>query len=330
MRIIDVHIHWSPKVLVQPNLAQLKSPDDKLTRYTDGVPTYTLHNQLHDLDRHLAMMDYAGLDTALISSADGMIGDLERSRVVNDELLREMSTYKGRIRGMGHGAPLDGQPGLDELDRVWDAGLKGVAIASTLRDKGLDDEALFPFYEHIQAKDQFIFVHPTLACGTLGSQGFGAYDLFRTVGREFELVTAVMRLVCGGVLDQFPRLNVIMSHFGGGLSTLVGRIRDYQDKAFWGLSDDPIHGKTAKREFDYYLHERLYFDTGGHFGDMTAVKAALLNMPASRILFGTDYPQEIRDQEQVKRFIANLKAMELPEADVEAMLGATAARIAGI
>ena len=57
MAIIDIHIHYSPKALIEQNLAQLKSPADKATRYTDGIPTYTVHNQLHDLDRHLAMMD---------------------------------------------------------------------------------------------------------------------------------------------------------------------------------------------------------------------------------------------------------------------------------
>ncbi len=328
MAVIDIHIHYSPRSLIASNLALLESPDAKLTRYTDGIPTYTLHNQLHDLDRHLAMMDHAGMDLAVISSAEGMPGNLERSRQVNDDLHAVVPRCKGRIIGMAHTGPLAGQAGLEELDRAWnELGLKGVAIASTLSGKGLDDEGLFPFYEKVQAAGQFIFVHPTLACGTLGTQGFGAYDLFCTVRREFELVTAVLRLVCGGVLDQFPTLKIVMSHFGGGISTLVGRIRDYQDKAFWGLAGDPIHGQRPKREFDYYLHERLFFDTGGHFGEMTAVKAALLNIPPSRLLFGTDYPQEIRDQEQVKAFIAGLKTLDLPQTDIDAILGGNARKL---
>ena len=329
-RVIDVHVHWSPPELVANNLAQLKSPDAKLTRYVDGVPTYTVHAQLANLDRHSAMMNYAGVDVAVISSAEGMPGDLERCKAVNDALAREIPGFKGRLIGMGHTGPLAGKAGLEELDRAWkDLGLRGVAIASTLSGKGLDAEELYPFYEHCQAAGQFIFVHPTLACGTLGSQGFQAYDLFRTVGREFELVTAVMRLTCGGVLDEFPRLNIIMSHFGGGITSLVGRIRDYQDKEFWGLLDDPIHGKKPKHGFDSYL-SRMYFDTGGHFGEITAVKAALLNIPFTNILFGTDYPQEIRGQDKVKAFIDGIRAMDLPQDQIEAILGGNAARIVGL
>lgn len=326
-RVVDIHIHYSPRRLIETNLG---SADEKRTRYTDGIPTYTLHHQLHDLERHLAMMDHAGMDVAVLSSAEGMTGDLARCRVVNDELHRETRRFKGRIVGMAHTGTLAGAAGLDELERAWnELGLKGLAVASTLGGRGLDNEALFPIYEKVQAADSFIFVHPTLACGTLGAQGFGAYDLFRTVGREFELVTAVMRLVCGGVLDEFPRLNVVMSHFGGGLTALVGRIRDYQDKAFWGVADDPIHGKRPKHGFDHYL-SRLYFDTGGHFGEMTAVRAALLNIPPGNLLFGTDYPQEIRDEKQVKVFIDNLRRLELPPAQIDAILGGTAARLVGL
>ncbi|MDE3076105.1 MAG: amidohydrolase [Chloroflexota bacterium] len=324
MSVIDIHIHYSPWELISQRLAQLPSEDAKVTVYTDGIPTYTLHNQLHDLARHVRMMDHAGVDRAIISSAEGMTGDLQKCRVVNDDLSRQAQRFGGRIVGMAHTGTLAGPAGLEELDRAWDAGLKGLAIASTLGGRGLDNPELFPIYRHVQERSSFIFVHPTLACGTLGPDGFRAYDLFRTVGREFELIGAVLQLVCGGVLDEFPRLKIVMSHFGGGITSMVGRIRDYQDKAFWGLADDPIHGRRPRQDFDHYLHERLYFDTGGHFGEMTAVRAALLNIPARRLLFGTDYPQEIRDQEQVKAFVANLQAMDLSAAEIAGILGANA------
>jgi hypothetical protein len=41
MRVVDVHIHWSPKSLMAEQLASLPSPDAKLTRYAEGVPVYT-------------------------------------------------------------------------------------------------------------------------------------------------------------------------------------------------------------------------------------------------------------------------------------------------
>src|SRR6185369_15407087 len=102
------------------------------------------------------------------------------------------------------------------------------------------------------------------------------------------------------------------AHCGGAISPLLGRILGYQDKEFFGLIDDPVHGKTSKRPFNEYL-PRMYFDTGGHFGDLNAVRSALLNIPAERIMFGTDYPQEIHSAEEVSRFLTDLRDLGLTD-----------------
>jgi predicted TIM-barrel fold metal-dependent hydrolase len=39
------------------------------------------------------------------------------------------------------------------------------------------------------------------------------------------------------------------------------------------------------------------------------VKAALIEIPASRIVFATDYPQEIRERVAVRDFVGELRAM---------------------
>ena len=107
---------------------------------------------------------------------------------------------------------------------------------------------------------------------------------------------ATIRLINSGVFDRHPNLTVHMSHLGGGLSALLGRIRSYQDKDFWGTLDNARHGMKPKQDFDYYLRNNMVFDTAGFCGAMGAVKGALIEIPASRIVFATDYPQEIRER----------------------------------
>ena len=140
----------------------------------------------------------------------------------------------------------------------------------------------------------FVFVHPALKLNQ--TQQFDGYDTARSVGREFSLVMAMIRLINSGVLDRHPNLMIHMSHLGGGLSALLGRIRSYQDKDFWGTADNARHGAKAKHEFDHYIRNNFVFDTAGFCGAMGAVKSALIEIPASRIVFATDYPQEIRDR----------------------------------
>jgi predicted TIM-barrel fold metal-dependent hydrolase len=42
---------------------------------------------------------------------------------------------------------------------------------------------------------------------------------------------------------------------------------------------------------------------------IAAVKAALIEIPAARIVFATDYPQEIRERAAVRDFVKDLRAL---------------------
>jgi predicted TIM-barrel fold metal-dependent hydrolase len=64
-----------------------------------------------------------------------------------------------------------------------------------------------------------------------------------------------------------------------------------------------------KKDFDYYLQNNLLFDTAGFCGAMGAVKGALIEIPPSRIVFATDYPQEIRERAAVRDFVKELRAL---------------------
>jgi hypothetical protein len=100
-----------------------------------------------------------------------------------------------------------------------------------------------------------------------------------------------------------------MAHLSGGIASMLGRIRSFQDKAFWGTKDNPRHGMTPKHDFDHYIRNRIIFDTAGFAGDIRSVKTGLVEIPASQIVFATDYPQEIRQREVVRDFVRDIRAL---------------------
>jgi predicted TIM-barrel fold metal-dependent hydrolase len=150
-------------------------------------------------------------------------------------------------------------------------------------------------------------VHPALKLNQ--AQQFDAYDTARGVGREFSLIMATIRLVNSGLFDRHPGLTVHMAHLSGGMAGMLSRIRCFQDKEFWGTAGNPRHGVTPKHDFDYYIRNNLVFDTAGFAGGIGAVKAGLCEIPASRIVFATDYPQEIRKREIVRDFVRDIRAL---------------------
>jgi predicted TIM-barrel fold metal-dependent hydrolase len=311
--IIDFHIHYTPEELVRDKLGPGGSPR---TIFVDGAPATTVHDRVFALEKHIAFMDLAGIDMAVLSSAAGFINDLNRCRMVNDKLKWVEGRFPGRILGVAHVPPLGGEASLRELKRAaLDLGFKGVAIPAVLGEVELDAPVLRPFYQKVRELGLFIFIHPALS----SSGNYFDYDLGRSVGREFQLVLAVIRLINGGVLDEFPELNIIISHLGGGIAALMSRIVSYQERVFWGTADHPRHGKLPKEPFKSYL-SRLYFDTGGIFGDINPVKCALLEIKAENILFGTDYPQEIRDGMIIKKFVREIRDLPLTRKQIDTIL----------
>ena len=80
--------------------------------------------------------------------------------------------------------------------------------------------------------------------------------------------------------------------------------------------------REAQRDVDAYL-DRLYFDTSGAFGAVSAIDAALAHIPPARLVLGTDYPQQFRAAEPVARFVEALEQHD----DGEAILRGNGARL---
>jgi predicted TIM-barrel fold metal-dependent hydrolase len=302
--IVDFQHHFTPRELIK------EDPGDRLILHYDalGAPSYTVHKLLYDLDEHVRMMDVAGIDAAWLTSAAGMCADLDTSRFVNEAAKKAERDYPGRFIGAAHAHPLGGAPALKELNRCrHELGFQGVTITSEFDGKWIDDPAMEPFWNEVQKLGLFVFVHPALKLNQ--AQAFDAYDTARGVGREFSLIMATIRLINCGLFDRHPGLTVHMAHLSGGIAGMLARIRSFQDKEFWGTAGNARHGAKAKHDFDHYIRNNLVFDTAGFAGGIGAVKAGLCEIPASRIVFATDYPQEIRKREIVRDFVRDIRSL---------------------
>ncbi len=302
--IVDFQHHFTPRELIK------EDPGDRLILHYDamGAPSYTIHRLLYDLDEHVAMMDESGIDAAWLTSAQGMCADAETSRLVNDKAKKAERDYPDRFIGAAHAHPLGGAEALKELNRCrHELGCQGVVITSETDGLFLDNPRYEPFWTEAARLGMFVFVHPALKLNF--SQQFDGFDTARSVGREFSLIMATIRLVNSGVFDRHPGLMVHMAHLSGGIASMLGRIRSYQDKDFWGTKGKPRHGMNPEKDFDHYLRNNMVFDTAGFAGAISSVKTALVEIPSDRIVFATDYPQEIRARSAVRDFVAELRAL---------------------
>jgi predicted TIM-barrel fold metal-dependent hydrolase len=315
--VVDFHVHYTPEELVVPHLG----PDGSaVVVVKGGIPTTRQHDQLYRIDQHLQCMDAAAIDIAVLSSGAAMGADQATCRTVNTGLAKVSEKHPARFRPLAHVDPRS--PGWsDELRRcVGEYGFAGVAFPSSFGETTLDNPVLLPVYEAAAAAGLFIFIHPALSVPPGLGGYYDAYDLYRCIGREHELIVATYRLIASGLLDTIPELRIVISHLGGGLAAILERIRGYQDKIHMGLPPESPHARSAARSFDHYIAHNLYFDTGGLFGSVNAIRAALTEIPPERIVFGSDYPQEIRDASSLARFTRGLRDSGLPHATIRGIL----------
>jgi predicted TIM-barrel fold metal-dependent hydrolase len=137
-----------------------------------------------------------------------------------------------------------------------------------------------------------------------------ADDLWRMLGWEFSLMVATVRLINSGLLDELPSLKIHIAHFGGGIARYLPRIRGFQNRENSGTAQIPRHSRTPREPFDHYLKHRLFFDCAGWSGpDYAAERGAewlrvgLTELPSSQVLFATDYPQAVRDDDEVAAYV---------------------------
>jgi len=129
-------------------------------------------------------------------------------------------------------------------------------------------------------------------------------------------MTAAVRLINSGLLDELPTLKIQFSHFAGGIGRYLGRVRGFQQRDKWGTAKVARHGRQPRQPFDHYLDHRLYYDIAGWAGpDQAAqlgghwVRFGLQELAASQLVFASDYPQAVREAGEVAAYVEAVRAL---------------------
>src|SRR5262245_19100445 len=216
--VVDFQHHYVPVELAKKRGLY----SDKTTYLQEGGRrATTMHARLYDLDLQLKDMREGGIDVSVLSCLLGWNASLDECRLINDDLSRVQGKYTGKFVGLAQAPILDGKEALQEIDRaIRSLGLKGITITSQIKGVSLDSPKLYDLYEKVCELDVPIFVHPALV--PIGYELLQDYDLPRVLGREVDLCVATTRLIAGGILDRFPKLKLVIAHFGGGNCSCEG------------------------------------------------------------------------------------------------------------
>jgi predicted TIM-barrel fold metal-dependent hydrolase len=302
--LVDFQQHYTPPELLKGDASKVTVDLD-----SDGNPHYLLNPLLADLSAHIRVMDASGIDAGVLTCGSGFDQpDLPTCRLINDRMRQAELDYPGRFIGLAHVPALKSAEAAAELKRcAVELGLPGVVIASELQNLPLDAEELRPFWKACADLNLYVFIHPLPRVIRWGRMD--ADDLGRMLGWEFSLMTATVRVINSGLLDELPSLKIQFSHFSGGIGRYLGRIRGFQQRDKWGTAALNRHGRRPPKPFDYYLDQRLYYDIAGWAGPDHAaewgsdwVRFGIEELAFSQLVFATDYPQAVRDASEVAAY----------------------------
>jgi aminocarboxymuconate-semialdehyde decarboxylase len=250
---------------------------------------YDLDGRIDSLARRGVRLQLVGPPPPLISNG-AKAADAKLSRQINRSTAWLAANGAGRIGGLGV-VPL-GEPerAADELKRAIDEyDFVGVVLSTGAGVRHLDDPAFEPLFDAIESLDLFAFMHATSS--TLSSTQT-EYTLRTLVGWPTETTIAVARMTFAGVFERHPRLKLVLSHGGGTLANLIGRL-DLGWSAPHYEANPACRARIVRPPSSYI--RQLYFDTV--VAEPNVLDFVIDTFGADRVLFGTDFPYEIGDAE---------------------------------
>lgn len=271
-------------------------------------------NALLDLgEQRIADMDIRGIDRqilALTSPATNALRDPARAVMVaqtaNDRLADACRKYPDRFSGMAACAVQVPDVAAREIERcVTRLGFTAVVINSHILGEYLDNPKFFPVLEAAEALEVPLYIHPNTPPANMIAPMLESGLDGAIFGFGVETGMHALRIITGGVLDRFPRLQIILGHMGEALPYWLYRL-DFMHQAGVRTGRYECIKPLKKEKVSNYLRENFHFTNSGMAWE-PAIKFAQQVIGEDRVLYAMDYPYQCPVEE-----VSYLDAMDMP------------------
>lgn len=305
MRLIATEEAWSIPEVAEELKKVANSPTQSLDKLlvkgiydaatdTSGYGELDFLSGLADVQQmRLAQMDQCGVDMHLLSlTAPGVqMFDADTATdlaaLANDRMAGIIERFPGRFAGLASYAPHSPKRAAKEIDRAMsELKLNGLIVNSHTYGEYMDDPKYWPILEAAEAHDASIYIHPRAASDTLKGplQDYGMDSAMWGYG--VEVGTHAVRMMAGGVFDQFPRLKICLGHMGEALPFWIWRINFMNSRA-------QVVGRARKteRSMAEYFKDNFVITTSG-VEDPLALRYSIDKLGIDKVMWAIDYPYQ--------------------------------------
>ena len=259
---------------------------------------FGLNETFFDIPQQIGQMKQDGVERAILSLATPFIDyhldaklAVETARRFNDALAASIAG-DGRFGAWAFLPMQDPEAAADELRRcVRDMGFSGGHIGSNVRGVYLQDARFSPIYRAALELDVPLFVHPA---DPPGKERTREFELTVVAGYLFDNTINILKMICSGFLDQWPKLKLVCAHTGA--FSLILRARMQRE-----VDTNSQLSSTLKAPVGDYLR-RLYFDTICF--EPAILRYATTVVPVEHLMLGSDAPFPLGEPDPVN-FVRN-------------------------
>ena len=270
---------------------------------TLGPGSSKLHRRLQDFHgERIDLMDRCGVAFAILSlNGPAVQAETETAKAIdmarraNDLLANEIGKRADRLGGFAALPMQDPEAAIRELERaVVDLGLLGANVNGFSETVGSTTHLYYdrpeyrPFWAAIEKLEVPFYLHPRNPFFD-DMPFFDDHPWLTYASWAYALETAMhaLRLMCSGLFDDHPRLQMVLGHLGERIPFDLWRADNV-------LQKNP-KGMPARQTLRTYMQTNVHVSTSGQFHD-PPLHLAIEEMGAERVLFSIDYPYESMEQ----------------------------------
>jgi predicted TIM-barrel fold metal-dependent hydrolase len=210
----------------------------------------------------------------------------EQCKAANDQLAAAVTEHPTRFAGFAVLPMAHPDLAAQELERsVREHKFVGALIDNHVHGTYFDGPEYLPFWSKVAELDVPIYIHPTWASDDMGPRyagnfTSGASKSLAASGWGWHTETGLhfLRLFASGLFDKFPKVKIVVGHFGEMLPFMLERIAVLSKR--WG---------PLERDFGNVYKENLWITTSGVWGQ-APLATILMNTDIEHVLYSVDYP----------------------------------------
>ncbi len=258
-----------------------------------GAPWLTNPPCASDFDDvRIGIMDETGVTMQVISTPFGQVWPaataVQQCKEANDYLAEAIKRHPDRYAGFAAIPTAVPEACASEIERaVKELGFVGCLIGNRIDGtKFLDDPAFEDFLAKCEELDVPIYLHPGAPPAQVTEMCYSGFDdkmisvLSRYgMGWHVDSGLHMLHMIMSGVFDRYPKLQVILGHWGELLPYYIDRFDTTMPAEFAGLKHAP----------SYYLRNNMYVTSSG-VQTPECLEFCIKVLGSDRVMYSADYP----------------------------------------